>query len=325
MTQFILYIALASFCLSLFYIGYRLAFRNETSFVHARFYLLLSIGLSLIIPLNKYRIESGLFSKNNIANSQFVMVVDPQQVVETGAVSDKNISILEFFKNNSENLISFALILYGCISAILFIRILIQLIILLFQYIKSDKIRQPGCVLLYNHRFRNTFSFFRWIYLTKDMGSDDELDQIITHEKIHVNQYHSFDLIVIELLAAAMWFNPIIRSVKRSMQLVHEYLADKGSLDAGIDRLRYQALLINQVSEERLICLSSSFNHSLIKKRIIMMTTAKFRKEKKLRILAILPLSALLVFTVAVLNGIFSDDAKASVPESVEGTGIVTT
>jgi N-acetylmuramoyl-L-alanine amidase len=100
-----------------------------------------------------------------------------------------------------------------------------------------------------------------------------------------------------------MWFNPLVWMMKKSVQLVHEYLADEGVLNTGTDKLRYQALLINQVAEERLICLSSSFNHSLIKKRMIMMTKSKFNKGSKLRILTLIPLAAMLFVGVAFVNG----------------------
>ncbi len=53
--------------------------------------------------------------------------------------------------------------------------------------------------------------------------------------------------------------------MRKSLQLVHEYQADEGALSTGIDKLKYQALLVNQVAEERLVSLSTGFNHSLIK------------------------------------------------------------
>jgi gliding motility-associated protein GldM len=100
-----------------------------------------------------------------------------------------------------------------------------------------------------------------------------------------------------------MWFNPLIWMMRNSMQLVHEYLADEGALSTGIDKLKYQALLINQVTEERLICLSSSFNHSLIKKRMIMMTKSKFNQRTKLKILTLVPVAVILFLGVACING----------------------
>jgi hypothetical protein len=90
-------------------------------------------------------------------------------------------------------------------------------------------------------------------------------------------------------------------------------------LGTGIDKLRYQALLINQVSEERLIGLSSSFNHSLIKKRMIMMTKSKITRKTNFRLLALLPVGISLLFAVAVFNGISNENATAagSGPEAI--------
>ncbi len=108
--------------------------------------------------------------------------------------------------------------------------------------------------------------------------------------------------------------------MKSSIQLVHEYLADEGALSTGIDKLKYQALLINQVTEERLICLSSNFNHSLIKKRMIMMTKSKNNYQNKKRILALLPLSVILFITTAFFNGLFPEETKGS-PAAIDNFG----
>jgi hypothetical protein len=107
-----------------------------------------------------------------------------------------------------------------------------------------------------------------------------------------------------------MWFNPLIWMMRSSIQLVHEYLADEGALSTGIDRLRYQALLVNQAAEERLICLSSSFNHSLIKKRMIMMTKSKFNHGTKLRILTLVPITAFALLFTAGINGLYAKPTK---------------
>ena len=142
-------------------------------------------------------------------------------------------------------------------------------------------------MLLFNHKFRNTFSFFDWIFISPGKIKKEDLEHIIIHERIHATQFHTLDLIVIELLTAVMWFNPLIWMMKNSIQLVHEYLADEGALNTGIDKHRYQALLINQITEDKLISLSSSFNHSLIKKRMKMMLNKKFNRRSNLKIMAL--------------------------------------
>ena len=203
------------------------------------------------------------------------------------------------------------------IIAILFIAfIVIQFIKILWLYSVSKKTHHDKGVILYNERIKSPFSFFRWIFIPEYISDIEEQESIIIHESIHASQYHSFDNLLIELMAALMWFNPLVWFMKKSLHLVHEYLADEGTLGTGVDRLRYQALLINQVTEERLICLSSSFNNSLIKKRMIMMTKSKTNCQKKLNVLTLLPLSAILFLMVALLNGLFPGEVKAGGTET---------
>lgn len=56
---------------------------------------------------------------------------------------------------------------------------------------------------------------------------------------------------------------------------------------------------------KRLILVSSGFNQSLIKKRMIMMTKDKSKLQKKERILVMIPLSLILISTTGFINGMF--------------------
>jgi hypothetical protein len=294
-----LYILLSSACLSLFYLAYKLIYIRQSNFRELRIYLLGSLILSLLVPLNQYRIE---LHQHNATYAVVEQLVSPD-AQETQLTEDQSRITISWQ--------TALLILYFSITALLLSRIILQLIILAYSYIRSDKIKDSGYTILFNHRFRNTFSFFKWIFVSREGHSREDLEQIIAHEKIHASQYHSFDLILIELLAAVMWFNPLIWMMKNSMQLVHEYLADEGALGAGIDKLSYQALLINQITEEKLICLSSSFNHSLIKKRLIMMTKSNMYQRTRFKVLTLIPLSAALLVLIAILNGLFPESLLA--------------
>jgi beta-lactamase regulating signal transducer with metallopeptidase domain len=297
--KILLYILLSSACLTIFYLAYKLIYIRQTNFRELRFYLLGSVIISLLVPFNQYRIE--------LRHQKAAYDV----VQEMGQPQSKSVkSIEEHAKQKTDWQIA-VLTIYLIITALLLGRIILQLVVLTYNYLRSDKIRDSGCVILFNHRFRNSFSFFKWIFVTTDGNTREDLDKIIAHEKIHASQYHSFDLIMIELLAAVMWFNPLVWMMKNSMQLVHEYLADEGALNTGIDKLSYQALLINQITEEKLICLSSSFNHSLIKKRLIMMTQSKTYQKTRLKVLALIPLSVSLLLVSAILNGLFPENLLA--------------
>jgi beta-lactamase regulating signal transducer with metallopeptidase domain len=258
-----------------------------------------SVLLSLLLPLSNYKIELLQKQPSTVSIHQIINQVNTVETVPEA--TSLNIDWT-----------GIAIDIYLLITALFLIRILLQLVILAFNYIKSEKLKRNDCVLLLNHRFRNTFSFFDWIFIGPEKIKKEDLEHIIIHERIHAAQLHTLDLIVIELLTAVMWFNPLIWMMKNSVQLVHEYLADEGALNTGIDKHRYQALVINQITEDKLISLSSSFNHSLIKKRMKMMLNKKFNRRSNLKIMTLLPLAAFLFAVTAFLNAFVPRDMVAA-------------
>lgn len=165
--------------------------------------------------------------------------------------------------------------------------------------------------IIKSKRVKSPFSFFTWVFLPENLTESEEMDSIIIHEKIHARHYHSIDNILLEVLTSFLWFNPFTWLMKRSLHLVHEYQADEGTIRAGINKTRYQALLVNQVADEKLISISSSFNNNL-KKRMIMITKSKNTEQGRSGMMNLLPVSAIMLFAVAVLNGVFIPSATAA-------------
>lgn len=297
--QILQYILFSSACLSILYLAFRLIYRNEANFRQMRVFLMGSVLISLLVPLSDFKIDVWNQTHPAVNLQQFISLNHATvRVPENTAVPVDWSGI--------------AIDIYLLITAIFLVRILLQLVILAFNYIKSEKLKRNDCVLLLNHRFRNTFSFFDWIFIGPGKIKKEDLEHIIIHERIHATQYHTLDLIVIELLTAVMWFNPLIWMMKNSIQLVHEYLADEGALNTGIDKHRYQALLINQITEDKLISLSSSFNHSLIKKRMKMMINRKFNRRSNLKIMTLIPLAGFLFVMIALVNALMPRELSAS-------------
>lgn len=303
------YALTSSFCLSIFYGFYLLVIKNGTHFKLLRFYLLTSVLLAMVLPLHSTCINLDFFMRLQ-HESQIQMpidLVDPPVVVP----GPTKINWMEIL-----------LAIYRTVALVLIARIAVQTFGLWYRCRHSERLRHGRFWIIYNRRNENSFSFFHWIFIPKDNPLEEEIDPIILHEKIHASQYHSIDLILFELLSAVMWFNPLVWKMKASIQLVHEYLADEGVLSTGIDKLKYQALLINQVAEEKLICISSKFNHSLIKKRMIMMTKRGFSQRTKVRVFALLPITASLFFITACFNGFVVSPAKASTKLPSQGLGL---
>ena len=302
------YLLISTACLSISFITYRLFLGKVYHFQYLRAFLTFSILLSLLLPLSAIRVDySLLFNLRPEAAGSNTITVPYNNIVLTSSTEEG------FF---ASHYILFTRI-YFAIVIFMGIRILFQLFRITRLFLQSEKKKKGKNILLISSSVKSPFSFFRLIFLPEDISDKDEADSIIAHENIHASQYHSFDNLLVELVSAVMWFNPLVWRMKSSLHMVHEYLADEGALDTGIDRLRYQTLLLNHVSEERLVCLSSGLNHSLIKKRMIMMTKSKNNRGKKLKILTLVPLSAMLILAVALINGIFPQQVKAEKPSGI--------
>lgn len=293
------YFIIANSSLGVSYCLYRLFFRHETRFSIQRFFLIGSVALSVILPLTHLRIEFRQFAKYPVAQEIITqgagLAAQPQ--IEVTGLADQLYGKIPY--------------IYTAVSAVLLMMLVINLLRIFRLYKCSDKLRAGKNLILRNNRIKSPFSFFSWVFIPHSISANEELESIILHEQVHADSLHSLDNIILELITAVMWFNPFLWMMKRSLHLVHEYQADEGTIRAGIEKTRYQALLINQVADEMLISISSSFNNNL-KKRIIMMTKSKNTEQGRSGIVKLLPASAIMLFTVAVLNGVFIPSATAS-------------
>ena len=133
------------------------------------------------------------------------------------------------------------------------------------------------------------FSWMKWIVMSRsDFESGN--NHILEHEKAHIRMGHSKDVLLMDILAAFQWFNPSIWLLKRDLRAIHEYEADDAVLKAGANIKEYQYSLIRKAVSASGYSITNSFNHSILKNRITMMSTSKASVMKGLRVLYILPL-----------------------------------
>jgi hypothetical protein len=139
-------------------------------------------------------------------------------------------------------------------------------------------------------------SFLNYIFINKSDYRDGRIEpEIICHEQAHVGQRHTLDVLLVELLQVACWFNPFIPLYKRDIQLNHEFLADAWVTDHFRDKTAYQYLLLAKACKASSLKLTSQFNYLTTKKRLIMMTKTTSSKMAILTQLAVMPFFALAV------------------------------
>lgn len=299
--EFILrYIIISSVSLAILFIVYKIIFRKSPDFRSQRFFLIISLIISLVLPFNNFCVDVHLYHLKkentiNASNNTLVLLSRPESVSK---VDPTNRSMVA----DETNWFQIISIIYLCVSLAIILRIIFQLSSVLICYIKNKKLAYKKYSVVINNSFSGSFTFINIIFINKSVASEEDFENIIAHELIHIKQLHFFDLFLSTLTSIILWFNPFVWLIKKEIHQNHEYLADKGVVDSGIDKLSYQALLINHVAESKLINLTSGFNNSLIKKRIMMMSSTKEYEKNIFKLFCIIPFIIVLFFAVSCVN-----------------------
>ncbi len=303
MTAYFLYLIEASICLGLLYLIYILLLKEDTFYKLNRFYLLGSIILSLIIPalphsglvksIEQPLISSTLnYSKNDTHRDNFERVIS--NVIPGKKLVNKSTS-----NNFPVKQVIFIIYLIG--AGLMFFRLWANFVSLL-RIASSNNCGKTGQYrIVFLEDNLPSFSFFGVIFLNNKGLTKEEKHNILLHETTHLNQFHSLDIIFIEIHKIVFWFNPLAWQIKKSLIKIHECLADEAIVKSSPDKIEsYQSILLHQYLSNFNIELAHPFNYSLIKFRIRMMTKTKSKWWAKYKIAFALP--AVLMTLVAFTN-----------------------
>lgn len=279
----IAYFVKINLALILFYGFYRLFFYKDT-FFHLRRVLLLSFfGIAFLYPL----LDVHEWVQRQEPMAEMVTLYSamlPEVAVMPAAVPD--------WKTLAATVLGYGY-LAGC--AALLARFFFQLGSICALAWKSRKTRVCGVRVYVPARPSGPFSFFGWIFVHPEAHSEKELDEILMHERTHVAQYHSVDVVLGELAAIVCWFNPFVWLLKREVRHNLEYLADHVVIRSGYDRKSYQYHLLGLAHHQGMTDLYNSFNVLHLKNRISMMNKKRSRGIIRTKYLLFFPLAAMLM------------------------------
>lgn len=286
MDQYILYFTKTIISLSILYAVYWLFLRKETFFKFNRIYLIGSVIISMLIP--------GFTVLNySVTNSEPLYYV-------LNTVTITNNELMTDYSGSS-TLTQIVWIVYFA-GVILFSLLFLFRIFQLILFIKKYGITNDGGVkYVITDGHYAPFSFFNLIFINSTISKTDK-ENVVVHERVHVNQLHSLDVLFFELLAIFQWFNPIVWLYKKSIKEVHEFLADEGVLTKGVEKSSYQELLLALTLGVNVTDLTNNFNTTQIKRRFIMMTKMKSGLIAKVRILMVVPFAAAALLLFACNN-----------------------
>ena len=278
---FFVYILKASLCLAVYYLFYRLLLSKETFHRFNRIALLGLLVFSGVVPFVEVTMqEAPQVSQTFLSLEDMMLPVD------------EHLDVLdETPKRFPWNALAFLIYVLGILFFL--VRHLWSLGRMIRLLRTSRKEIMEGGIILFVHKEKVApFSWMKMIAVSEgDLAENGKA--ILTHERAHIHNRHSWDLLLAEACVFLQWFNPAAWLLKQELQTIHEYEADEWVIRNGIDAKTYQLLIIKKAVGARLYSIANSFNHSLTKKRITMMCKEKSKKWRCAKALYIVPVVAI--------------------------------
>ena len=276
-TAFLLYIGKVAILLAVFFLFYRLLMERETFHRFNRAILLLSVLIAFILPLCEITLHKTVVAASTSASGANVA---------SGVASN---SPLATYGNSL--LWLFVIYIVGVVLKLLHTAISIyrlnKLISQCEQHPQADGTTIAVCAQkIAPFSWWNTIVFSRRDYQLQDSA-------LLVHERAHINSYHSFDLLLMELAIALQWFNPAIWLIGRELRAVHEYEADASVLSGGIDAHHYLNLLMDRANAKLECKLANAISQQTLKNRFQMMARHRSKPSRLLKVLYLLPVAAI--------------------------------
>ena len=279
MLDFLIYEAKVAVALAIFYMFFRLLLKKETFHRFNRIVLLTASTLSFVLPFCIITVRKTM----ELPDIQVGEITAEPVVASVAAEAAPSVPWWS---------VALAVIFFMGVLYVL-VRLVVS-VLSICRIVRQGELvgTEDGCKIIVTDRDIDPFSWMRYIVLSRQ-DWDGHHAPIITHEKAHITYGHSVDLLLVDFLSAFQWFNPAIWMLRADLQELHEYEADDAVLRSGANLKEYQYLLIRKAVSKSGYSVANSFNHSILKNRITMMSKSKSPLMRGLRVLYLLPLVCL--------------------------------
>ena len=288
---------------------YKLLIERHVAHSWARRYLIVTMFLSLLIPMLElplYPAETVYYeipvitTPNPVVDDSLPMIPQtPTAETTTAVASTATASEGVILETPSRLSVDGSSVLVSVVWAIYFIIVALNLARFAWRIYIIGKLRRHSQLSVYelytlavSEQVREPFSFWRTIYVNRAIAAGREFNQVISHELSHIRHHHTAERLALELLRCVAWFNPFVWLAGSALVEVHEWQADSDVLSEGYDVYEYRQLIFRQLFGYTPDMTSGLGSSQTSKKRFLMMTNFKKGKFSFLRIGVALPLVA---------------------------------
>ena len=281
------YLLFATLATALFMAVYWLL-RRDRWLQLSRWFLLGTLALSLVLPAFRFTVPASVAEGLGMGG---LMLPEVSSEASRGVVEVVEVPVDEGVVRVEMPI--WALVYLGGVAVMVvvlgvrWVRMWLRLRKFVFE-------RREGFRLALTDDDTPAFSFINYIVIGRRGYSEEELQLILAHERTHVGQHHTAEMLFVQLVKCVLWFDPFVWLYEQELRQVHEYLADDAVLRQS-DRTEYLRLLFHQTTGVGYCAISNNFSFSPLKQRITMMTQKKSRFGAA-KVLLALPVAALLLF-----------------------------
>lgn len=286
--------------------GYYFLVLKDKVFHHwNRFYLLLTICLSVLLPLVSIHIFEGGAEHENVTKVLQTITKQDKFVVESGRTSAKNTDMYWMY---GYLLFSFFLLI-KLVSSIIRIRLLKK---------RYPQTKVKGVNFLNTTEKGTPFSFFNDIFWNRSIDLHTTSgQQIFNHELAHITEKHTYDKVFMNMILMLFWINPFFWLIRKELHMIHEFIADKMALEDG-DTSAFAEMILSSVFTKQQFSITNSLFYSPIKRRLLMLTKNKHAKANYISRLLVLPLATIIFIGISCKVKTETESQKA--PEEIVAT-----
>lgn len=292
----LIYLLKVAACTVLFFGFYLLFLRKLTFFKINRFYLLITLLLSFIIPTLQFEVKREIAMVDNEVSAELPEIKPinqpPVQLIQPVMVEyePQVVNRIDWWA-----VVSYA---YAGVASLL-VMICLWRLFNLIKHTKGYTKNNDGLKLVTKTKGFTNCSFFNYVFIDGAALNASDLAVLLKHEQVHAKQYHSIDKIILMIFKSILWFNPIVYLYDKALEQVHEYEADEITSN-GFGNQAYANLLLKLAISKNDMPLIHNFVKSPIKDRIKMLFHSKSKNMKKLMYLLALPVGLLLIWSFTI-------------------------
>lgn len=274
MNAFLNYIIEAGISLGIFTLIYWFILRSETRFKATRFYLLVALLFSTLLPFLTIKLDLGYANLLGGGPAEEPplpgILLESVTIYAAGIPAKMSKAILSF---------DYSMLIYqlGAMSAF---AVIVLGFFQLFRMVSHNRVfRLKRTHLVVSEKEVSPYSFFNFIFIGKALTEQKNWKTMVQHELVHVKQGHTFDVLFVDIMMVFQWFNPFYWILRRLVRENHEFLADTAVLSKGhITGARYKELLLSQAIGGHPVMTSNFLNVKMIQKRFKMITNNRNKK-----------------------------------------------